>query len=214
MHGIMLKRLGYNVHILEQAVSPIRENQAAGITAGPHVRAFLEEYDTHDTPWFSSSPGAKVLDKASKTRIYRKMDIYNTSWDVLYYRMRAIFDAFESEHCPRPPALDSEKDGEAIFDCGKRVTGVLDTDATVTIEYEDLINGIDGSVNADLVIVAGGASCHIRSILLPNSDLERPYSGYLTWRGTVPEREVSKGTKQILGQENTLYIGTRSYIVM
>ncbi len=57
--------------------------------------------------------------------------------------MRAIFDAFESENCPKPPVLGSEKDGKAIFDCGKRITGILDTDATVTVVYEDLINDVN-----------------------------------------------------------------------
>lgn len=213
MHGIMLKRLGHNVHILDRAVSSVRENQGAGITAGPHVQAFLKEYDTYDTPWYSMAPGAKVLDAASKVRIYRKMDLQNTSWDVLYYRMRAIFDAFESEHCPKPLPLDPREVGEALFDCGKQVVGVLDTEATVTVEYEDLINGVNGSESADLVIVAGGASCSIRSILLPDSNLQRPYSGYLTWRGTVPEIDVSEETKRAFGQENTLYIGNQNYIV-
>ncbi|CAD6588607.1 MAG: hypothetical protein ASARMPREDX12_003384 [Alectoria sarmentosa] len=214
MHGIMLKRLGHNVHILERALSSIRENQAAGITAGPHVQAFCKDYDTFDTPWFSSSPGAKVLDEASKVRIYREMDNHNTSWDVLYYRMRAIFDAFESEYCPEPPLWNFAKDNEVLFDGGKRVTGVLDTDTTVTVEYEDLINGVDGRVSADLVILAGGASCDIRSMLLPDLDLQRPYSGYLTWRGTVPESDVSEETKRTFGKENTLYIGAQSYIVI
>ena len=121
MHGIVLRRLGHSVHILERALSSFRENQAAGITAGPHIRAFLEEYDTHDTSWFSLSPGAKVLDNASKTRMYRKMDIHNTSWDVLYYRMRAIFDAVESGHYPKLQVLSSEKDRQVLFDCGKQI---------------------------------------------------------------------------------------------
>ena len=84
----------------------------------------------------------------------------------------------------------------------------------MTVEFDHLINGIHGSAIADLVIVAGVASCDICSILLPDSDLQRPYSGYLTWRGTVPESELSEETERILGQENTLYIETQNHIVM
>ena len=215
MHGIMLKQLGHNVHIFERALSSIRENQAAGITAGPHLQAFFEEYEARDAaPWFSSAPGAKVLGKDCKVRMYRKMDLRNTSWDVLYCRMRAIFDAFESGHCSNVSVRDSEDNGKVLFDCGKNVTTILNTEATVTVEFEDLINGVEGGVDADLVIVAGGASCHIRSLLLPDSDLQRPYSGYLTWRGTVPESDVSEKARQSFGKENTLYIGDQSYIVM
>lgn len=62
------------------------------------------------------------------------MNLQNTSWDVLCYRMRAIFDTFESEHCPKPPLSDLEKVDKTVFDCGRRVAGVLDTDATVTVK--------------------------------------------------------------------------------
>ena len=71
MHGIMLKRLGYNTYILEQSLSLVREGQAAGITAGPHLQAFLKHYDPFNTPWFSFSPNVKVLDKAYRIRIHR-----------------------------------------------------------------------------------------------------------------------------------------------
>ena len=133
MQGIMLKGLGHDVHILEQALSSFREKEAAGITAGPYVKAFFEEYDTSIAPWSSLAPDAKVLDKASKVRAYRERIIRNTSWEVLYYRMRAVFDGFESEYCPKPPVVDLNKKGKAFFDCGKRITGVLETDTTVTV---------------------------------------------------------------------------------
>ncbi len=103
MHGIMLKQLGHHVHILERALSSTRGSQAAGITAGPHLQAFLKAYDIYTPPWFSLAPVVKVLDTSSKERMYRKMSLHNTSWDLLYYRMRASFDAYESGHYPKTP---------------------------------------------------------------------------------------------------------------
>ena len=91
---------------------------------------------------------------------------------------------------------------------------MVDAEATVIVEYEDLSSGVDGSVSADLVIVAGGASCEIRSQLLPDSDLQRPYSGYLVWRGTVHESDVSEETKRHFDQENTLFVGNRTYVIV
>ena len=214
MHGIMLKELGHNVHIFERASSSVRESQAAGITAGPHVAEFFREYDAYDAPWFLAARGAKILNTASKVRVYRKLPLQNTSWDVLYHRMRAIFDGLASEHCPTLPLRRSEKNGRASFKCGRRVTGVVDAEATVIVEYEDLSSGVDGRVSADLVIVAGGASCELRSLLLPDSDLQRPYSGYLVWRGTVHESDVSEETKRHFDQENTLFIGNQTYVVV
>ena len=214
MHGIMLRQLGYNVHIFERASSSVRESQAAGITAGPHVGKFFEEYVTNDAPWFVAARGAKILNKACKVRVYRKMSLQNTSWDVLYHRMRAIFDGLASEHDPTLPLRTSEKNDKASFRSGRRVTGVVDAEATVIVEYEDLSSGVKGSVSADLVVVAGGAGCEIRSLLLPDSDLQRPYSGYLVWRGTVHESDVSEETKRHFDQENTLFVGNQTYVIV
>ena len=210
----MLRQLGHSVHIFERAPSSVRESQAAGITAGPHVGEFLKEYDAYDTPWFLAARGAKILDTASKVRVYRKMLLQNTSWDVLYHRMRALFDGLASEYYPTLPPRISEKNGKASFECGRRVTGLVDAEATVIVEYEDLSSGVDSSVSADLVIVAGGASCEIRSLLLPDSDLQRPYSGYLVWRGTVHESDVSEETKRHFDQENTLFVGDQTYVIV
>ena len=41
-----------------------------------------------------------------------------------------------------------------------------------------LIKGGTGKVHADLVIAANGANSMIRRTVLPDQDLQRPYSGY------------------------------------
>lgn len=45
MHGIMLKRLGHNVRILEQNVTRTRESPAAGIVAGSQVQEVLQNIE-------------------------------------------------------------------------------------------------------------------------------------------------------------------------
>ena len=213
MHGTMLKRLGHNVRILERSLSSIRENQAAGITAGPHVQRFLEEYDSCSKPWFSSASGVKVLDKASQVALYRKMDLRNTSWDVLYYRLRANFDSFESEYCPMSASNDLEGGGQCSFECGKQVTKVSGTDECMSVEYRNLVVGTNETVSADLVVAADGANSTIRTMVLPALDLHRPYSGYLAWRGTVREADISESTRDILGSENNVHIAAQSYLI-
>ena len=58
-----------------------------------------------------------------------------------------MFDAFENRHNPKLPVLDPKKFINTSFECGKPITRVLDTETTVTLEYEDLIKGVNGSVN-------------------------------------------------------------------
>ena len=115
----MLRQLGHNVRIFERASSSVRESQAAGITAGPHVGQFFNEYDAYDAPWFLAARGAKILNTDSQVRLYRKMPLKNTSWDVLYQRMRAIFDGLASEHYPTLPLRISENNGKASFEYGR-----------------------------------------------------------------------------------------------
>lgn len=45
MHGIMVKRLGHDVHLLEQTLSSTRTDHAAGIGTGPQGSQFLKEHD-------------------------------------------------------------------------------------------------------------------------------------------------------------------------
>jgi hypothetical protein len=46
-----------------------------------------------------------------------------SSWNAMYYLLRANFDGLVSNFCPNPPPL-AAGDGKAIFDYGKRVTNV------------------------------------------------------------------------------------------
>ena len=123
-----------------------------------------------------------------------KLPINLTSWNVLYYRLRANFDGLRSEYCSDPPEPGDNK-GRAIFELGKRCTNVTDGDQLITIEYDDLINGGSGRYQADLVIAADGANSIVRECLIPKPP--KVYSGYVAWRGTVPEHEVSEATRRI-----------------
>lgn len=155
----MLKKLGHNVRILEQSISSVRESQAAGITAGPDAQKFLSEYDHCQSTHFLCSAGVRVFAKNMRSRIYSKVPLQNTSWDVLNHRLRANFDGFKSEHIPSPPSTISEGEGKVRFDQGKCVTNVKQQpDESVILKFDDLINGGHGEHRADLIIAADGAN--------------------------------------------------------
>lgn len=214
-HGIMLKKLGHNVRILEQSVSATRESQAAGITAGPDAQTFLGEYDHCQSTHFLPSAGVKVFDKKLRGRIYSKVPLKNTGWDVLYYRLRANYDGFKSEIVPDPPSTVSAEEGKAAFDQGKRVTNIKqESDEFVIVEFDDLIDGRRGEHRADLIIAADGANSVVRRLFLPSSQIKRPYAGYVAWRGTVAEREVSDETNRLFGRGNGAIITPGGYMMV
>ena len=212
----MLRRLGYNVRILEQNLASTRTNHAAGLSTGVQGSAFFKAYDSSQKAL--GLPSAKLHFTKSNPEIGRGVPIPMTltAWDVLYYRLRAMYDGFTSDYEPQAIA-DKEAEatgaGKVTFELGKKVDDVSYSDGLVTVGYQDLLNGGHGTMHADLVIAADGASSAVRSVLFPN--VPRPYSGYVAFRGTVLERDVSPDTVkylerqityQILGPRNGLFV--------
>ena len=210
MHGVMFKRLGHNVRILEQNRSSTRANHAAGIGTGPRGIEYLEMHDLSKQPYAFPCPGFQYLNKDASVKRLLAIPQNLTTWDALYFRLRANFDGLKSTYNHDPPSR-LETDGEAFYEVGKRVVGVSYSDNLVTIEYVDLIRGGSGSLHADIVIVANGSNSTIRNQLLPQ--LKNTYSGYVAWRGLVPEKDVSESTRKLLDKRFNVFVMKRGYIL-
>ena len=211
MQGIMIKRLGHNVRILEQHPSSSRDGEAAGITIGDQVQEFLEKYDLITEPYAVDLAATQILDSDFKMSVFRELPWKATSWSTLYHRLRANFDGYSSKYVPDPPKLPVG-DGDGIFDIGKRVTDVTSSNGGVNVKFEDLITGQGGTLWADLVIAADGSKSSIRKLLCPQ--VQMPYAGYLTWRATIPEDIVSEETRRAYNGRFTFYELEKSYFVV
>ena len=210
MHGVVLKRLGHNVHILEQDMSLIRYSEAAGIRAGPQATQLLKEYDLVDQPWSIACPGLKFIKHDSRVRAHVKMPMVMTSWSTLYYRLRANFDGLSSEYCPEPP-ISQVSDGPVTYDMGKRVTAITSTDNTITVHYESLNDGGAHQLSPDLVIAADGSGSRLRDMVCT---VTRPFEGYVAWRGCIKESEISEATNDICCNYTTIFKMKGNYIVV
>lgn len=116
-----------------------------------------------------------------------------TSWDLLYHLLRANFDGVSSEYAKAPPSEAHE--GTAIYDYGHQVHGIDSGDETSLSIAATTSEGRDVSIRADMLIGADGPSSKIRKLI--DSNVERKYAGYVAWRGTVPENEVSQAAKDV-----------------
>lgn len=212
MNGIVLKRLGHNVRILEQNTKSERSDLAAGISTHPEFEEFMKAHDLVKEPWSIQSPGIQWLDKNAgvSRRVNRPLQM--TSWGVIYHCLRANFDGFASGFCAKPPVA-GEKDGSAYFDLGKRVTKLHVVDTTVEVDYEDLLDGNKNvTMHADMVILSDGANSSLRGTLFP--EIERVYAGYVAFRGTVPESEVSEETKRAFDPNLSYFCFKNNYILL
>lgn len=211
MHGVVLKRLGHNVRILERSPSDLLHDQGAGITAMEDVREFLSKHDLSKQPNFVSSAQIQFLDRAAKIVKTWKVPLSMTSWNTLYYRLRANFDGLASDYVPGTEDLRGERDGEVKYEHGIMVTGLQCNDEVVTVSFEE-INGQTGNLQADLVIAADGPSSTIRKMLSPGA--RRKYVGYVAWRGTVLERNVSDSAKKVFNQNLTYFVHKGATILL
>ena len=210
MHGIMLRRLNHHVRILEQNCSSTRTDHAAGIGTRPQGVEFMKKQDLYPTQSTFSCPGFNFLDKNSNVKGQLNISLNVTSWSVLFYRLRANFDDHQSEYCPEPIKSSISND-KTFYDLGKRATNVTSADQLATVEFDDLKAGGSGTIHADLVIVADGQNFSIRKKLMPDHS-EPPYSGYVVWRGTVPEEDVSEITRELFKKRFNVFAMSHGYI--
>ena len=214
MAGILLKRQGYNVHILDSAITSEREGSAAGITLAAGVGEFFDANDRlKEIPFAVLNDHAAILEW--DLTLTRKISVPSrlTTWETMYYRLRANFDSYKSSHCPNPPPLDAS-DGTAVVELKKRALRVEDSNANgkLSVLTEDVKTQSQTTYDADIFIAADGFNSTIRRQLQP--DLHRDEPGYLLWRGTVPSKNLSQTLVSKIGGHTNIYKMQNSYAVM
>ncbi|KAL9120162.1 MAG: hypothetical protein Q9187_003282, partial [Circinaria calcarea] len=143
------------------------------------VQEFLRTHDLSKQSYSVLSLGGQLLNKELGLKKAWGGSLQMTSWNVLYYRLRANFDGFSSEYCDQ---ISSEaiKDGKAVYDQGNTVKEVAYNNRYIKISFDNVNDG-GRTLHADLVIAADGSNSSIRSQILQremqlNSKLK--YAGY------------------------------------
>ena len=168
--------------------------------AGGDTQAFFNNFDATKRPIAVTSKLRQYLDKEGRQIHQEGLAQKMTSWDLLYYLLRANFDGVKSGYCKVPEPVEGE--GQGIYEYGHLVKDVRDAGDKVEVEYEGREGNLEKTV-ADLVIGADGPSSTLRKILLP--DVKRKYAGYVAWRGTVPEQEASLAAQKAFVETFTFY---------
>ncbi|KAF2714714.1 FAD/NAD(P)-binding domain-containing protein [Pleomassaria siparia CBS 279.74] len=202
--SLALLPLGHTVTILERNPTKLLHNQGAGIVAGGDTIAFFKRYDRCGRDIAASSKRRQYLNKDGE--IVHKEDMVQnmTSWDLVYYILRANLDGVKSEYCIVPERKESEGRGDFVHRHGCKVIDVKEKGERVEVVFttED---GKEESMQVDFVVGADGPSSTIRSILQP--DVQRTYAGYVALRGTVPENDVSEKTGEAFSERFTFFHG-------
>jgi 2-polyprenyl-6-methoxyphenol hydroxylase-like FAD-dependent oxidoreductase len=218
--SIVLLRQGHNVTILERSPTPLLQHQGAGVVAGGETQAFFSKHDRTRRPIAVTSQQRLYLNK--KGDIVDKEDTVQrmTSWDLLYYLGRANFDKVKSDYLPAGDAPEkSNTEGTAHYEYGRIVRAAKEVGGKVEVVYEDvrpskedggLPNEGSGhgakqsTIQADLLIAADGPSSTLRQLLLPSTS-RRTYAGYVAFRGTVLESELSASAEEVFFEKFTFF---------
>lgn len=210
MCGIALKHAGHTVTIVEKGDN-VRQSHMAGVCLGFDAERFLERHDRIEEVFSHRCLRAQALqpDLTPKVFVNARRDI--TSWDTYYFRLRALFDEYTSSFYPSAP-VSSATDGKVAYEGLKEVLALDREKDTMVVTTRDRTTMDVSKTEADLVIGADGPDSFIRAKYRPDS--RRKYVGYIAWRGTVPEKDVSESTRKIFGRSVTLNLMKRHHLVV
>jgi 2,6-dihydroxypyridine 3-monooxygenase len=98
------------------------------------------------------------------------------------------------------------------LDAGRYLLGTEVTDFRQDGDAVTVTLASGSRAEADLLVCADGVGSLGRARLAPRAG--RSYSGYVAWRGTVPERDLSPGTRALLGSAITYQVLPHSHILV
>ncbi|VEG58498.1 monooxygenase FAD-binding protein [Mycolicibacterium aurum] len=184
--ALLLRRLGFDVEIFERTPTDL-DGRGGGIVLQPDtLRWFVECSQQHPETVSTSTQFVQYLDM-DNTVVHREVAPWSyTSWGTFYRALLADFGT-EGYHLGAYAAgFDQDADGvEVRFTSGRRE-------------------------RADLVVFADGIGSPSRRRISPDSTPE--YSGYVGWRGTVAESQVTPQTFELLRDSISYSFGPHTHI--
>ena len=186
--GLLLRDLGFEVDGYERTPGEL-EGRGGGIVVQPEaIRWFKERSERRPDEISTNSKNFRVIGLDNTVEFEEPVEWRFTSWGTFY---RALLADFGREH----------------YHLGHFLVGFDQDDDKVSLRFT---NGATSEV--DLVVFSDGITSVGRERLLPGKDIE--YVGYIGWRGTVPETELSDETRELLADSLSYTFGDQTHICM
>ena len=184
--ALLLRRLGFDTEVFERTPTNL-DGRGGGIVLQPDtLRWFVECSRQHPETVSTSTHYVQYLGP-DNSAVHREEAPWSyTSWGTFYRALLTDFGTTDYHLGEYAAGFDQDADGvEVRFTSGRRE-------------------------RADLVVFADGITSPSRRRISPESRLE--YSGYVGWRGTVPERDVTAETFELLRDSISYSFGPHTHI--
>jgi 2,6-dihydroxypyridine 3-monooxygenase len=186
--GLVLRDIGCDVHVLERSTEELTARGAGIAVLDATVRYFVER-EVLDVDEVCTSTGwIRYLNPDGGTRHERPHRYRFSSWNTIY---RALLGCFDADR----------------YRLGTEVTGFAPHGDEVEVRTAD-----GATVLCDLLVCADGIGSTARATLLP--DVAPQYAGYVAWRGTVNEWDLSDETFARLRDAITYQLLPNSHILV
>lgn len=186
--GLLLRDLGFDVTIYERSEVEL-EQRGAGIGFLPASYRYLIERGSCSLDDISIvTDRIRYLDRSGAITHDEAHTYRFSSWNTVYRRLLACF-------------------GQDRYLLGHEVVDFAQHADTV-----DLRLNAGRNDTVDLLVCADGISSRSRQALQPG--VAPAYSGYVAWRGMVPEGALSSATVAVLGDAITYFVYANSHILV
>jgi 2,6-dihydroxypyridine 3-monooxygenase len=186
--ALVLRDIGCEVRVFERSSAALQARGAGIAALDTTLRYLTERGGRQRADVCSSTDWIRFLRPDGSTLHEQRHRYLFSSWNTIY---RSLLELLE----PDRYLLGSE--ATAFSQSGGQVRVVL----------------ADGSsADADLLVCADGVSSLARARLLP--DVSPSYSGYVAWRGTLPEQALPAATRRRFGDALTYQVLKDSHVLV
>ncbi len=185
--AVLLRDLGYDVHVYERSAMPLAGLGAGIVVQEATVRYLVERLGTSLDTISVSAERLQYLGRDGAVTFERSSPYRFTAWNTVY---RALLESL----------------GQERYHLGHTLVGFDQDDDGVDARFANR-----HSTRVALLVGVDGIASTIRRRLLP--DVQPVYSGYVGWRGTVTESDLTPTTFAALGTAITYGLAEHSHIV-
>jgi len=171
--ALLLEKAGFSVSVYERSSSEL-DGRGGGIVLQPEMLRWFKEVSQQDPARLAThSTFLRYLGLGNRIEFEEPVEWRFSSWSTLY---RALLQDFGSDR----------------YFLGFNVVDLEQSNASVSLKFDNHSGAI-----FDLVVFADGITSTGRRLLIPEAQPQ--YSGYIGWRGTVPENELSDTSMALMG---------------